>query len=135
PYVTVDYAPNLELNAGATNTGAGHLPGAAAPVARRHSSGRREPYDGRDIAFGPQDPAPALAGQPQHTFFAHNLPREDAFHWLVHLDRPPVSPVELLHVSACKPHQLTQMFRNSTPDPYQPFRHTLPGVWDDASPL
>jgi hypothetical protein len=135
PYVTVDWAPNIELNRGATNTGAGFLPAAALPVERRRSSGRREPYDGRDIAFGPQTPAVPLVGQPQHTFFAHNLPREDTFQWLVHLDRAPVSPVELLYVSACKPHQLTHLFRNSVPDAYQPFRHTPYWGWDDASPL
>jgi hypothetical protein len=135
PYVTVDWAANVELNRGATNTGAGFLPAAALPVERRRSSGRREPYDGRDIAFGPQTPAPPLAGQPQHTFFAHNQPREDAYQWLVHLDRPPVSPIELLHVSTCKPHQLTHLFRNSVPDPYLPFRHTPAWGWDDSSPL
>jgi hypothetical protein len=83
-----------------------------------------------------------LQGQPQHTFLRHNAietdrrtdmaamtvpnPSPDAsgvaaantlrvpFDWLVHLDRMPTSPVDLLHVSGYKPHELTQQFNQTT---------------------
>lgn len=79
----------------------------------------------------------ALTAQPQHTFLRHNgvetdrsasgpittpNPQPNAggisysntlrlpYDWLVHLDRAPTSPAELLHVSGFKPHELTQQF-------------------------
>jgi hypothetical protein len=138
PYVTVDYAPSLNLNHGGTPfpnppSGIPALP--VTPIPNRRSAGRLEPYDGRDVAFSRQSPTPGLAGQPQHTFFAPNQPHVTAEHRLVRLDRPPVSPVELLNVPTCKPHQLTQMFLASRPDPYQQFRYNPYWVWDGNSPL
>jgi hypothetical protein len=71
------------------------------------------------------------ATQPQNTFFRHNSscnnnptnpptvnPVTDTpgatldlpFSWLVHLDRPVVNAMELLHVSGYHPHELTQQF-------------------------
>jgi hypothetical protein len=47
------------------------------------------------------------------------------FSWLTHLDRPLVSPMELLQVSAFKPHELTQQFVTAT----QSFAHRAP--WFD----
>ncbi|MFT3879081.1 MAG: hypothetical protein QM703_05395 [Gemmatales bacterium] len=84
----------------------------------------------------------ALTAQPQHTFLRHNGVETDRsatgpitspnpqpntggisysntmrlpFDWLVHLDRSPTSPAELLHVSGFKPHELTQQFNRLTP--------------------
>ncbi len=84
-----------------------------------------------------------LQNQPQHTFLRHNAvetdrrsdmgamvvpnPTIDAnglassntlrvpFDWLVHLDRTPTSPVDLLHVSGYRPHELTQQFNQVLP--------------------
>src|SRR5262249_7637906 len=50
-----------------------------------------------------------------------------AFDWLVHLDRELVSPMELLHVSAYKPHELTQQFVTNG----KPFGHYAP--WFDEN--
>src|SRR6185436_8459149 len=56
------------------------------------------------------------------------------FDWLVHLDRPLVSPLELIHVSAVAPHQLTPSFMVApppgSPATVQPdrFRHTAPWI-------
>src|SRR5208282_1248608 len=126
PYVTVDYMENVLLNQGNSNTGAGYL-GRPTKLARRHSVGRLQPYDARVQTTVPQAPAPALWRQPQHTFFQHNrdqvfVPRP-AFDWLVHLDRPLISPMELLHVSCCRPHQLTHLFKPAATQGYQSFNH------------
>jgi hypothetical protein len=85
-----------------------------------------------------------LQAQPQHTFLRHNAIETDRrtdmmmplvapnptatanglaaantlrlpFDWLVHLDRPPTSPVDLLHVSGYRPHELTQQFNQIQP--------------------
>lgn len=98
-----------------------------------------EQHPDRDyVAMGLQP----LTAQPQHTFLRHNGVETDRrvagpvgpqpnpqpntggvtynntmrlpFDWLVHLDRQPSSPVELLHVSGFKPHELTQQFNQLT---------------------
>jgi hypothetical protein len=89
PYVTVDYMEKVPVNIGS-------------------SIGRVQPYDAIQTV-------PQTAG-PTHTFFRPNIqdPLNPAarknFDWLVHLDRKLVSPLELLYVSAFKPHELTHQF-------------------------
>jgi hypothetical protein len=127
PYVTVDYLEDVSLN------DARDLP------ENRGSEGRSQPYAAHPSQRSPQVPLPPLAGQPQHTFFRHNG-REPApppqaatpgqtlhlpFDWLVHLDRQPISPMELLHVAAVKPHELTQQFKTEAGT----FQHYAP--WFD----
>src|SRR5262249_7520120 len=127
-YITVDYMEDVPIN--------------EAGAADRAAHGRNQPYAGHASQRVAQNPAAAgPPGQPRHTFFRHNA-REDAgppspeaggqtlkvlFDWLVHLDRPPVSPVELLHVSGYKPHELTQQFVVGTDaTDGVPFQHYAP---------
>jgi hypothetical protein len=83
--------------------------------------GRNQPYASAAAQRVNQSqmPAPTAPTTPQNTFFQINTPNStnnlDAkdFDWLVFMDRPLVSPGELLSVSAYKPHQLTQQFINA----------------------
>ncbi|MCC6419247.1 MAG: hypothetical protein IT429_13510 [Gemmataceae bacterium] len=124
PYITVDYVRDVEPNYAAALGIDGPLDPLPVPPAERASVGRRQPYAAHPSQLRRQQSAPALADQPQHTFFQHNTdattpgPNRGAaprnyppFEWLVHLDRHLVSPTELLHVSAFGPHELTQQFR------------------------
>ena len=123
PYVTIDYADSVAANDAVQADATG--PHSFTPVAGRQSVGRNQPYAAHISQRRPQQPSPALPDQPQNTLFYHNavelpppLPKADTpgqtlkvpFDWLVHLDRPLISPMELLHVSAYKPHELTQQF-------------------------
>lgn len=138
PYVTVDYVENVTVN------------DSQAAVQDRVSVGRNQPYAAHPSQLRKQQPMPPLTDQPQHTFFRHNAleaaatppPNPDPaaanqtlklpFDWLVHLDRQLISPMELLQVSAFKPHELTQQF--VVPDGAgapQPFSHRAP--WFDQA--
>jgi hypothetical protein len=117
PYVTVDYMENVPVN---TSTDG---------IATRKSVGRQQPYAGSSGQLVAQAPTPALATQPQHTFFNANSPRTNPFNWLVHPDRQLISPMELLHVSAFKPHELTQQFVTGTAAAPAAFQHYAP--WFD----
>ena len=139
PYITVDYFEDARLN---NATGMG-----GQAVADRRSEVRRQPYAGYLTLKVEQRLTNPNMDQPQHSFFRHNhesdtppQPGEPSqmlhlpFDWLVHLDRPIVSPLELLHVSAYKPHGLTQQFmfdRNNdgTLDRGDRFQHLAP--WFD----
>ena len=58
-----------------------------------------------------------------------NVPGGAPFDWLVHLDRPPVNPIELMQVSCYKPHELTQQFVTAAGK----FQHYAP--WTDTNAL
>jgi hypothetical protein len=95
----------------------------------RSTLGRRQPYDATALAAMTYAAAPP--GVPMNSFYRHNyndpnvVPTNTTtstatlklpFDWLPHLDRQLVSPVELLQVSAHKPHELTHTFaRNVGP--------------------
>jgi hypothetical protein len=145
PYITVDFMDNVPLNQAISFDANGNV--TSPPVASLKSYGRKQPYDnspsvasaaassGAVVAQTPSPPTPQTPHpQPQHTFFSHNNPRLPAFDWMVHLDRPLISPMELLHVATCRPHQVTHLFKYYPLDPatplpskYQNFYHA--GYW------
>lgn len=152
PYITVDYVENIQSYDGVDALPGGANPGKVAFDAR-HSLGRRQPYAAISTQQRPQTPdadgdltngITPFTDQPQHTFFRHNSieatnPDPAAagqtlklpFDWLVHLDRQLVSPIELMMVSAYKPHELTQQFvtQPSGTDQY----HTHLAPWYDPN--
>jgi hypothetical protein len=124
PYVTVDYMEKVWTNDGRLYDHTGRRD-YVTPMMERASWGRKQPYAAHWTQHRKQQPkrAELPLNQPQHTFFQHNAdadtpgpnwrdppPDYPAFDWLLHLDRPLVSPIELVHVSAFKPHELLQQF-------------------------
>jgi hypothetical protein len=163
PYITMDYASvaGTQVNNNVTTDGNGT---AHTPVTTGFTSyGRTQPYAASVgsasnplwFAQTPTTPVGPTATPlpPKNTFFRQNSvedppgPANPApttpgqtikvpFDWLVHLDRQPISPMELLHVSGFKPHELTQMFvqpDGRTPvNPYGvSFQHYAP--WLDGN--
>ena len=142
PYITVDYMDNVPLSIGASYDGKGKKQGWPTPVGSRSSYGRMQPYDNsqpyvdptknpqaaKSNVIFPQVPLTATTGV-QHTFFQHNnwtnKPTTTPWHfdWMVHLDRKLISPLELLHVACCRPHQVTHLFKYGTNNSYQNFNH------------
>ena len=155
PYVTVDYLQNVPIQSNKT------LP------AQYNSRGKTQPYAaltkvpvvagvpqalaGSDAMAGspvlnqqvnPNPPPTAIvvpAGQITHSFGMTNFPLPPSGHytWLVQLDRQPISPMELLHVSGYQPHQLTQRFMLGLDAPLPAnsinlFGHYVP--WLDVPP-
>jgi hypothetical protein len=126
------------------------------PYTTFQSFGRNEPY--ASLCFSrtntqwlPQRRNPVSTTGPQNSFFQQNVnvntpgPNDASqvgfappanyppFDWLVHLDRPPISPVELLHVSAFKPHELTQQFIDATGSKPDITGHGHYAPWADAT--
>jgi len=116
PYVTVDYIPGLNPAYAFTTIKTRPQAGSsnAVPITNRASFGRTQPYggDSKNARLW-QSQATAQTGQPNNTFFGMNDSLKGPFEWLVHMDRPLISPAEVLNVSAYKPHELTQKFINS----------------------
>ncbi len=123
PYITVDYLENVRAWNQSAYTPAGG-PRAVPLAATRSSFGRLQPY----TAYNPPPLVPAVVNlsqfraqsvtvktQPKNTFYSVNTPRTNPFEWLTHLDRPLISPLELLYVSGYRPHLLTQKFTSQDP--------------------
>ncbi len=124
PYLTIDVVDPATINDARQYTTLGKNPTYVQNISARVATGRTQPYAAS--TFKNQAPANPPAGQPLNTFFRHNgielgnpaSPTDPTqpytlklpFDWLVHLDRPLISKAELLHVSFCKPHELTQLF-------------------------
>jgi hypothetical protein len=160
PFITVDYMQNVDADPTSGNivgtiasTGApcNEVTTTSAPPSRlawRQSDGRDQPYYG----YSPVTPTTPLkhlqtsatANQPQTTFpnttagtggLNSQVTTPGTFNWLVHLDRQLVSPMELLHVSAFKPHELTQEFVDpGLTTSVTPFQHRVPW-FDEDQPL
>jgi hypothetical protein len=140
PWVTVDYVEKVIANDGRIYDTNGRREGVI-PIDQRHSWGRKQPFAAHATQFRRQEPKPPRVNQPQHTFYRHNadssVPGHTSsdvpsnyppFDWLVHLDRPLISPMEILQVSAFKPHELLQQFMTGN-HPGQRFNHRA--AWFD----
>lgn len=145
PYITVDYldndtvanpqaTPKLTTFDNVTSTSpAGPRTPTPATWDQRIAIGRTQPFAALfQVPQTPVPPAAPLANQPQNTFMAKNRvlknanAQDDMFDWLVHLDRELISPMELLQVSAFRPHELTRMFMRGS---YVPQAGNNPPYW------
>jgi hypothetical protein len=152
PYITVDYVDSqagIGMPTGGqivwkADTNGGGI-GGTSGLEQRTSYGKQQPYVAAPGFWQYQRPikpgtaSGTLKNQPQHTFLRGNG-RQPAgtqpttggtlgipFRWLTHLDRQLVSPMELLQVSAFKPHELTQKFETTTGGGF--YQHLAP--WFD----
>jgi hypothetical protein len=144
PYITVDFMDNVHLNVGATNNKRGLMP-APPPVEQRTSWGRPQPYDNSNPGVMVRQAAskqPPPKGQPEHSFFLANnnykngknvIQQLPPYEWMLHMDRQLISPMELLHVAACRPHQVTHLFKYATNSPYQKTNHAAYWMLQDAN--
>jgi hypothetical protein len=163
PYVTIDYAENIKIWEGRTFDSAGN---AKIPdkMTDRASYGKAQPHASLGGPLGAvtqwakqqfKNPNPTGKGLELHTFYMHNgvdapggppqkltaSPQtlQVPFNWLVHLDRQPISALELLHVSGYKPHELTQQFvTGASFDPTvgkggTPYTHLAPWTDQDST--
>lgn len=98
PYVTIDYLEQIPLQPVEF--------GVSRPVA---STGRPQPFAAHRSLLQAQTVQPNA--NVSYTFGRSNVPAAEHCDWLTHLDRPPISPTELAHVSGYAPHELTQRFQ------------------------
>lgn len=160
PYVTVDYLEGVKINDGVAKDAAAIRTPTAIP--ERFAVGRKQPYaakaqmdpNGNVSAAVPgsqivqQPPNPALMAaeqitQPKHSLFSHNatmLPPQPGdptltvpFDWLRHFDNALTSPIELLHVSGYRPHELTQQFITWDAMNMQSVKHQHRPNWFDPA--
>src|SRR5207253_3642682 len=102
----------------------------------RTSYGRVQPYAGSKAQVQKQSGG--------NTWYSVNNPSPPTgspatpFNWLTHLDRQLISPMELLNVSAFKPHELTQQFNSpsfsATPIPGAAGPGTTPCYYGHRAP-
>jgi hypothetical protein len=110
-YVTVDYMEGGNLPPRPNPVLWSLADTSTAPAAGGPSFGRGQPYAGAKNQIQQQ-----TGSSGSNTFYAPNNsvppapPPVNPYNWLTHLDRQLVSPMELLNVSAFKPHELTQQF-------------------------
>ena len=146
PYITIDL---MEFSArmiadGRSFDDQGLIVPPLVGLVKQSSWGKMQPYAGHPSQVVAQSLIPAPIAGLNHTFFRHNgqstditlagLTLTQPFDWLVHLDRPAISPVELFNASAYKPHELTQQFMIGDPMNLQKFQH-LADWSSDASRL
>ena len=159
PYITVDYIEMLPANNAIqyTANGSNVVLNYKMPN-QRFSYGRNQPYaadKSQLVQQNPTSPNPpnAPANFPKQTFFRHNgkeaMPPVKPgplfntlnypFNWLQQGDRPLISPLEILHVSAFKPHELTQQFYTKPwagNGPQAPYQHRAANaILDERSRL
>ncbi|MGH7339631.1 MAG: hypothetical protein ACREKH_04005, partial [Candidatus Rokuibacteriota bacterium] len=116
PYVTIDYLERIPLQAGAAST---------------ESSGKLQPFASHPNRIRRQ--TAEQGGGTRHTLAEPNQPRQP-FDWLVHLDRPLISPAELLSVTGVRPHELTHRFITTPAGEQADFAHRVPWFDEDLAP-
>ncbi len=115
-YITVDYMIMPNGSVYDFRVANGNTPDPIVPPAQNtaFSWGRSQPYaayagpNGSRLAQQTKNMPPMT--EINHSFYRQNTNADNPFEWLVHLDRSLISPIELLCVSAWKPHELTQQF-------------------------
>jgi hypothetical protein len=116
PYITIDYFERSPLQAGPAGT---------------QSSGKLQPFASHPNRV--QGQTAEQGGGTRHTLGEANQPRQP-FDWLVHLDRQPISPAELLSVTEFRPHQLTHRFITTPAGERADFAHRAPWFDEDLGP-